>query len=54
MYSLKRTIVWIDNADKDSAAVRKLLNEYLDKAGLRYSIFEVLEVMESETGFINK
>ena len=54
MYSLKRTIVWIYNADKDSAAVRKLLKEYLSKSGLKYTIFEALEVMESETGLMNK
>ena len=45
---MKRTIVWIDDADKDSAQVRKQLTEYLAKAGLKYTIFEALEVMESE------
>ena len=46
---MKRLIVWIDSADKDTHQIRDLLKEYLAKAGVRYTIFEAYEVMESET-----
>ena len=51
---MKRTIVWVDDADKDSAQVRVQLKEYLDKAGLKYTIFEVLEVIDSDIGCNSK
>ena len=47
---MKRIIVWIDCADKDAAQVRERLKEYLAKtSGLRVTIFETCEVMESKT-----
>lgn len=45
---MKRTIVWIDDPDKDSDQERVRLKEYLAKAGLKFTIFEAIEVMESE------
>jgi hypothetical protein len=51
---MKRTMVWIDDADKDSVKVRKMLKAFLDNAGLTYTIFEAVEVMESEKGFMSK
>jgi hypothetical protein len=46
---MKRTIVWIDSADEETHKVRERLKEYLTKAGLRYTLFDVCEVMEKET-----
>jgi len=45
---MKRTIVWIDDADQDSAQERVRLKKYLAKAGLKFTLFEAIEVMESE------
>lgn len=46
---MKRIIVWIDSADKDEIKVRELLKECLAKAGVRYTLFEACEIMESKT-----
>jgi len=45
---LKRIIVWIDSADYDAPQVEKRLKEYLSKAGIRYTMFEACEIMDSE------
>jgi hypothetical protein len=45
---LKRVIVWVDSSDSDAKYVEKRLREYLAKAGVRYTMFEAVEVMESE------
>jgi hypothetical protein len=45
---MKRTIVWIDDSDKDSAKARVRLKKYLADAGLKFTLFEAIEVMESE------
>jgi hypothetical protein len=45
---MKRTIVWIDSADKDAHKVQEKLKEYLHKSGVRYTLFEACEVMETE------
>jgi hypothetical protein len=45
---LKRIIVWVDSSDSDANYVEKRLREYLAKAGVRYTMFEACEVMETE------
>jgi hypothetical protein len=46
---MKRTIVWIDSADRDAHKVRERLKEYLQRSGVRATMFEACEVMETET-----
>ena len=45
---MKRIIVWVDSSDSDAAYVEKRLREYLEKAGVRYTMFEATEVMETD------
>ncbi len=45
---MKRIIVWVDSSDSDAAYVEKRLREYLAKAGVRYTMFEATEVMETD------
>jgi hypothetical protein len=45
---MKRTIVWIDSAEQDAHQVRERLKEYLIRMGVKVTIFEACEVMESE------
>ncbi len=45
---MKRIIVWVDSQDKDTNTVRKRLKAYLAKAGLRYTIYDTAELIESE------
>jgi hypothetical protein len=45
---LKRIIVWVDSSDSDASYVEKRLREYLSKAGVRYTMFEANEVMETD------
>jgi len=45
---LKRIIVWVDSSDSDAKYVEKRLREYLSKAGVRYTMFEANEIMETD------
>ena len=45
---MKRIIVWVDTSDSDAAYVEKRLREYLSKAGVRYTMFEGNEIMETD------
>ena len=45
---MKRIIVWVDSSDSDSKYVEKRLREYLSKAGVRYTMFEANEIMETD------
>lgn len=45
---MKRIIVWVDSSDSDAKYVEKRLQEYLAKAGVRYTMFEATEVMETD------
>jgi hypothetical protein len=45
---MKRTIVWIDSPEKDAPQVRERLKRYLLHTGVKATIFEACEVMESE------
>lgn len=45
---MRRTIIWVDTADSDAHHTRQLIKEYLTKAGIKHSIFEASEIMESE------
>jgi hypothetical protein len=46
---MKRIIVWVDSADKDTDQTREKIKDYLSKAGLKYTIFDICElIIESE------
>ncbi|MGD6805683.1 MAG: hypothetical protein ACQCN4_01835 [Candidatus Bathyarchaeia archaeon] len=45
---MKRTIVWIDSPDNSAYQVREYLKEFLSKSGVKATIFEACEIMESE------
>jgi hypothetical protein len=45
---MKRIIVWVDSADEDTVQVRQRITNYLSKAGLRYTIFDTCELIETE------
>lgn len=46
---MKRIIVWVDSDDYDSPHVEKRLKEYLTKAGVRYTMFEAVEITETDS-----
>jgi flavodoxin len=45
---MKRIMIWVDSPEKDAREVAKQLKECVAKAGVRITVFEAIEIMDSE------
>jgi hypothetical protein len=45
---MKRIVVWVDSADKDINQVEKQIKDYLNKTGVKHTIFDASEIIECE------
>ena len=46
---MKRIIVWVDSADKETIDVQQQIKDFLSQAGLKFTVFDCCELVVSET-----